>query len=157
VAHITQDFEASLNSIFSELTSKFRSYKKILFFFKDKSDYPKEIKNLFLSYCEREGLNCQLIPEYDSKLLEKKVAYVTIGDIDLWSLIRDAKNANYILGDEIGILSHNDSLVKAIIVGGVTTFSTDFELMAQKAASYIKSKRPIKEIIPIKLILRTTL
>ncbi len=157
IAHITQDFEASLNSIFNELTMRFKRFKKVVFFFKEDSDYPIGIRDTFRAYCRRENIILEAHEEYDINLLEKNVAYFTVGDGDLWNLIKDAKDAGYSFGKDIGILSHNDSPVKSFIVGGITTFSTDFELMAKKAAKYIEARVLVKEIVPIELILRNTI
>ncbi len=157
VAHITQEFEVSLYEIFEALTTRFNAYKKVVLFFKEETDYPIEIKNTFTEFCSRENIACEIHEEYDIELLQKDVAYFTVGDGDLWNLIKDAKEADYILGKDIGVLSHNDSPVKAIMEGGITTFSTDFDLMARKAAKYLETRNLIKEIIPIKLIMRSTL
>jgi len=157
VAHITQEFEVSLFAIFEQLTSRFKLYKKVILFFKEESDYPIEIKETFVEYCNEERIVYDIYEEYDKELLDRDIAYFTVGDADLWNLIIDAKDADYVLGKDIGILSHNDSPVKTIIEGGITTFSTDFDLMARKTAKYLKSKAMVKEIIPINLILRRTL
>lgn len=157
VCHVTQEFETNLNSIFEQLRQKLKAFKKVVLFYKEGSDYPEGIKKAFLQFCKNEKLSFNIYDEYESHLLEKQVAYCTVGDGDLWPLIKDAKYANFDIGKDIGILSHNDSPVKEIIEGGITTFSTDFSLMAIKAAEYLKSKKPIKDIVPIKLIIRKSL
>ena len=61
------------------------------------------------------------------------------------------------IGKDVGILSQNTSTVKEIICGGITTFSTDFILMAKKSAEYVISREKIQTLIPSVLTRRTSL
>lgn len=157
VAHITQEFEFSLSQVFEVLEERIKQFKKVIFYFNDNMDYPVGIKNAFLSFCTEREIKYEAYEDYDSGHLEKDVVFFTIGDSDLWALLKDAKEEGLVIGKDIGILSHNDSPVKEIIVDGITTFSTDFELMAEKAAQYIMNKKMIKEIIPSRLMRRSSL
>lgn len=157
VAHITQEFETSLSVVFDSLEKQIKSFEKVIFYYKGKVDYPKEIKIAFDNFCHKANIQYMQYADYESVHLKKNCLYFTIGDADLWTLIKDAKSNEYTIGEDIGILSHNDSLVKEIIEGGITTFSTDFELMAEKAAKYIIDNKMIREIIPSKLIRRKSL
>jgi DNA-binding LacI/PurR family transcriptional regulator len=60
-------------------------------------------------------------------------------------------------GKDVGILSHNDDMVKEIICGGITTYSTDFRQMAEEAATFVTSGKPVRKIIPTVLIRRKSL
>lgn len=157
VAHVTQEFEIALKPIFNHLCEKLKSFSKVIFFYKSGSDYPLGIKKAFNQFCLHESITFEEHDEYDFNLLEKDTVYFTIGDGDLWPLVKDAKEANFEIGKDIGILSHNDSPVKELVEGGITTISTDFTLMAEKASEYIKTRKMVKEIIPMKLIKRKSL
>ena len=157
IAHITQEFEISLSVVFDSLVNEIKAFDQVIFYYKDNVDYPKEIKSAFTAFCKRSKIKYEMYSDFDSNHLKKNTLYFTIGDADLWSLLKDAKSQNLSIGEDIGILSHNDSLVKEIIEGGITTFSTDFALMAEKAAKYIMDDNMIKEIVPSKLIRRKSL
>ena len=43
------------------------------------------------------------------------------------------------LGNDIGIISYNDTLLKEIIEGGITTISTDFNKMGASLATMINN------------------
>ena len=156
-AHVTQEFEQSLYSALVELEPIIKAYDQFILFFKDDSDYPMEVLNGFKRFCNDYKINGIVHHHYDSKHLQKGVVYCTIGDHDLWGILKDAKNNQWEIGKDIGILSHNDTPVKEIISGGITTFSTDFELMAKKAASCILKREMIQETIPSILIRRNSL
>jgi len=157
VSHITQEFETSLSLVFESLETRIKDFSKIILFYRDDTDYPSGIYSSFMNFCKTKKIDVEVYKEYDESLLQKDIIYFTIGDTDLWQLLKDAKNHELEIGSDIGILSHNDSPVKEIIQGGITTFSTDFKLMAQKAAKYVIERKPAKEIIPCLLIRRKSL
>ena len=72
-------------------------------------------------------------------------------------MLKDCKTKNLKLGKDVGILSHNDDMVKEIICDGITTYSTDFKLMAEKAAAFVLKRKKIQEIIPTVLIRRNSI
>jgi DNA-binding LacI/PurR family transcriptional regulator len=71
--------------------------------------------------------------------------------------LKECKERGYVLGKDIGIISHNDSPEKEIIEGGITTFSTDFKSMAKQAAEFVKNRIATKVILPSILIRRNSL
>lgn len=157
VSYITQEFERSLEKVFYALKDRMSESEQVVLYYKDGVDYPVGILKSFEKYCKEEQIANEIYKEYDISHLKKNTVYFTVGDGDLWSLLKDAKKAKLKIGTDIGILSHNDSPVKEIIVGGITTFSTDFEEMAKKVADYIMNKQLTKTIIPSKLIRRKSL
>ena len=157
VSYISQEFENSLSEVFQKLKDRIMDFDEIILYYRNDVDYPVGIHTAFIKFCEEEGLSAQIFPEYDSTHLSPNSFYFTIGDTDLWLLIKDAKETGLEIGKDIGILSHNDSLVKEIIEGGITTFSTDFIMMAEKAAESIIEKKKIMKIVPCQLIRRQSL
>lgn len=41
------------------------------------------------------------------------------------------------MGKDVGVISYNETSLKKIILNGITTISTDFEMMGRKAAQLI--------------------
>lgn len=156
-SHITQEFEQSMYEALADLLPSIQQYDDLVLFFKDNSDYPMEVLKAFQRFCVEHNLAHSIYHTYRAELLQRKCAYITVGDIDLWELLKDAQKAGMIVGEDIGVLSHNDTPVKEIISGGITTFSTDFELMAKKAAEFVLERKAKKETIPSILIRRNSL
>ncbi|MNI56836.1 hypothetical protein D3C73_1118620 [compost metagenome] len=71
--------------------------------------------------------------------------------------MKDCEIKHFEIGEDIGILSHNDEIVKEIVGGGLTTYSADFSLMGKKVAQAILKKEKVQEIIPTVLIRRKSL
>ncbi len=156
-SHITQEFETATYLALLELEESIRKYSQIIFFFKPNSDYPKGILRAFKRFINDTDIKGSILSHYEPGILEKSTVYYTIGDSDLWSILKDAKTKNFELGKDIGCVANNNSPVKEIISGGITTFSTDFEVMGIKAAEFVKNRKPIQESIPSQLIRRASL
>ncbi len=156
-AHITQEFEIATYLALKELEPSIRKFSQIVLFFKPDSDYPVEILRAYEQFLRDTGIKGAVRSKYEQGSLEKSTVYYTIGDGDLWNILKDAKEKNLEIGKDIGCVSNNNNPVKEIICGGITTFSTDFEAMAIKAAEFIKNRNLIQESIPSQLIRRTSL
>jgi len=156
-SYITQEFYKTTLNVLDQLLEKLVSYKKIILFYRKDADYPKNIKKAFSDFTKKHRLNGKIEKQYQPHLLKKNYAYIIIGDVDLWKLLKDAQKQSFEVGEDIGILSANDSPVKEIICGGITTFFADFDYMAKKAADFALNKNPIKEILKVKLYRRKSL
>ena len=71
--------------------------------------------------------------------------YIVPNDIDLVTLVKDAKKQNLSIGKNLGIISYNDTPLKEIVVDGITTISTDFKEMGRILADMVLNSK--KELI----------
>ena len=60
------------------------------------------------------------------------------------------------IGEDIGIISYNESPINEVILDGLTVFSTDFKQMGNSAAKMIIDKSFKKIKCDFKLIKRNT-
>ena len=73
--------------------------------------------------------------------LEKGEVYLIPDDRNLIRIIKKMKEKKFVLGNDIGIISYNDTLLKEIVEGGITTISTDFKKMGATLADHGLKKR----------------
>jgi len=66
--------------------------------------------------------------------------YLIIHDNDLVLLTQHIQKADLSIGRDIGLISYNDSPLKQIAVGGVTTISTDFENMGKEVVNMVLNR-----------------
>lgn len=157
VSSVTQEFEQSLIRVFNELSTRILDYKQVKLFYRPDMDYPRGIFTAAQEYTKTHKIKLSVFNEFSETEIEKGDLFFTIGDSDLWEILKSAKENNLILAKDFGILSHNDSPVKEIIEGGITTFSTDFKKMAKLSAEFIQDRKYTNRIIPSKLIKRKSL
>lgn len=154
---VIQVFEEPTRRVLEEVLILINKYKKFVLFYTSKQDYPPGILTAFLSFVKENQIEAEVVDRYESGILEKNTAYLVINDSDLWSLLKDCAENHLSVGRDIGILSHNDSTIKEIIFGGITTFSTNFEEMAAKTAELVLSNKKANIVLPTRLIDRQSL
>jgi len=59
-------------------------------------------------------------------------------------------------GKDIGIISLNDTMLKEILLGGITTISTDFKKMGSGLAEMIRNRKRVQVRNPSSLIIRSS-
>ncbi|KAA1241554.1 GntR family transcriptional regulator [Aquimarina sp. RZ0] len=156
-SYISQEFEEITYQKLVELTPQIGKYNRFVLFFKEDSDFPSEILSAFNRYIKDYNINGDVLENYEPNTIKKNTAYFSISDTHLWLVLKDARKMEYLIGSDIGILAHDDNIVKEIAFGGITTISTDFEIMAKKAAVFVKEGNAIKEITPTYLRQRNSL
>ena len=155
--YVVQEFEQATLNTLRELKPSISRFNKFMLFFNDNADYPVGVKNAFLSFVEEESIPHEVANAYRQKFLKKGMVYLLINDNELWELLKDCKAAGLTPGIDVGILSHNDSAVKELVEGGITTFSTDFKTMGRIVAQSLYKEEVFKKVIPTSLIKRQTL
>lgn len=98
--------------------------------------------------------------KYLTSLHKRKIRvgdlFILANDRDLIDLLKQADSEGLTPGKEFGIISYNDTPLKEVLAGGVTTLTTDFKAMGETLYSLI-NKKTIETIEnPWKLILRKT-
>ena len=156
-SYVTQEFEQATYKAFCELKDVIKQYDEFVFYYRPSTDTPIEILRSFKRFIKEYGIKGTIQTEYTSGAITKGKVYFTINNTELWAMLKDCIDKNLDLGTDVGILSHNDDMVKEIICGGITTYSTDFRLMAEEAAAFVMSGKPVKKIIPTTLIRRKSL
>lgn len=156
-SHVTQEFEIATYMGLKELIDPIRQFKKMVLFYLPNSDYPVEVLRAFQQFLKDFKLNGEVRKSYIPDTIEKGTVYFTIGDGDLWAILKDCKSRQIHIGKEVGVISNNNSPVKEIICDGITTLSTDFERMGFEAAEYVLTRKPVQRIIPTVLIRRNSL
>lgn len=155
--HVTQEFEINTYMALKELVVDIKKYESITFYFNHETDAPIEILRAFEKFTSDYNITGHIEKEYQTGSLKSGHAYFTLVDRDLWKVLKDSKVKNLEVGKDIGVISHNDDPVKEIICGGITTFSTDFERMGQRAAQFVLDRKPVQEVIPTILIRRKSI
>jgi DNA-binding LacI/PurR family transcriptional regulator len=72
-------------------------------------------------------------------------------------MVKLANEYNYKLGKKFGIVSFNDTMLKEVVAGGITTISTDFVEMGKTLADMVLNKKSGVVRNPSKLIVRNSL
>lgn len=140
---IYQDFENDIYDALEEGLDKIRKYEKLILVYPDKSihPYPFRIVRGFENFCRDFKLDYEILDEiYPDMELQDRDIFITIRERDLVNLVKQIRQKNLKLGEDIGIISYNETPLKELL--GITVITTDFKAMGESAAYMIlKNKR----------------
>jgi DNA-binding transcriptional regulator YhcF (GntR family) len=157
-AQVHQDFENDIYEALKQGQDKIIRYNKLVIAYPSSSvyPYPRRILRGFRKFCVEAKRSFAVIEEIEEDMpLEKGTLYLTIPEADLVNLVKAARDQGLKLGQDIGIISYNETPLKDLL--GITTISTDFAEMGRTTAQMILEKRQERIKNPFALLNRDSL
>jgi hypothetical protein len=118
---------------------------------------PLGMKIGFENFCKDFEFNFEVITEFNNREIKKGEVYIIPNDRDLVQVIEKSKLQNLKLGNDFGVISYNETPLKKIVENGITTISTNFELMGKVLAQMILKNQKNQIENKCHLILRNSL
>ncbi|WP_242202358.1 GntR family transcriptional regulator [Aestuariivivens insulae] len=155
-AAIYQNFEDDMFKNLTNLSNLINKYNRlILVFSQDKQ--PMGMLRGFKRFCDVNGFASSVIDTAKHLMPKQGEVYIIPDDKDLLYTIKALKKYNLSLAKDVGVISYNDTLLKEIVEGGITTISTDFNAMGRRLAEMICNKEHEQVVNPNNLIIRNSL
>lgn len=156
---IYQDFEHDIYHGLHKLKKEISNYNRLVLVAHPEAIHARLVIEGFLRYCTEVEFPYLIQSEIDEVNFQKGNVYVTFSryDTDDVALIKLARKKKLKLGQDIGLISYNDTAVKEILENGITVISTDFEAMGKSVAEAITEEKIIKKRNPTKVIKRNSL
>jgi DNA-binding transcriptional regulator YhcF (GntR family) len=132
------------DDIFLSLTSAgplIKKYNCLTLVFCDTiTQVPVELKDGFERYCRQNGVNYQISSGISTnEIVGRGDSFLIIDDDDLVRLVEMANERKLVIGQDIGIISYNDTSLKKVVGNGISVISTDFKKMGETTAEMILS------------------
>ena len=153
---IYQNFEDDIYYSLKQSLVLLNKYKKIVLLFPEKKQ-PLGMLNGFQKFRKNTNFPHEVINSIHDRKLEKGEVYLILDDNNLIVLIKKTKEQNLKIGEDIGVISYNDTLLKEIVEDGITTISTDFKEMGKRLAQMLLNNEKLKIENPNSLIIRNSL
>jgi DNA-binding transcriptional regulator YhcF (GntR family) len=153
---IYQDFEQDVYDGMMAGSTLFCKYQKLIMVFPGGKE-PEERVAGFKRFCAECGLEAEIIRSVEKRIVQKGEAYLVVSDRNLVRIVKNAAAMNLHLGEDVGLVSFNDTMLKEVVAGGITTISTDFVQMGKVLADMVLTHKKIKVRNPSKLIVRKSL
>lgn len=153
---IYQNFEEDIYDALSTGQMFLMKYEKLILI----SPYgkePEERKKGFLRFCKENSFDYEVLESMDGRTVKQGEVYFVTHDRHLIQLIKQSEKFNLKLGKNIGIVSFNDTDLKEVVAGGITTISTDFSLMGKDMARMVLDRTKEQKENPSQLIIRKSL
>lgn len=154
---VYQDFENDVYGALKNQQAKLNKYSKIIIAYPAKNcmPYPKRILLGLKKFCHEFDFEFEVLDEVcDTMTMNKGELYILIEDSDLVSFIKQTKEQEYLLGDEVGVISYNDTPLKDVY--GIAVISTDFKMMGEVGAQMLLNKEKGAYKVPFNFIERSS-
>ncbi len=156
-AAVYENFEKDIFEALSQALDQLSKYDTIKIIFPDYTYHPKQILEGFYRFCTQYAFNYEVVSDISQSAISAGEVYISLMENDLVMLIEKIMESKLQLGKEVGVISYNETPLKRIILNGITTISTDFQLMGEKAAQLILAKSTEHVEAPFHLNLRSSL
>ncbi len=153
---IYQNFKGDIFQNLEKLLDKIKKYKRLVILYTENSQ-PQGILEGFKLFCKTYHVDSEVIQTTQNRRLSVGELYIILDDINLIKIIKRMKETSLILGEDVGIISYNDTLLKEIVEGGITTISTNFRHMGERLATMIINNEIVQVANPSLLIIRKSL
>ncbi len=153
---VYQDFENDFYDALKEGEEQLKKYRKLIFVNQEGKE-PTERVAGFKRFCSEFNFKYRVLKSLDRTKPELYEAYFLTSDRDLVELVKMAKRYKLKLGKKFGIVSFNDTMLKEVVAGGITTISTDFVKMGKTLGNMVLTGKTGRHRNPSRLILRKSL
>jgi DNA-binding transcriptional regulator YhcF (GntR family) len=156
--YLLQDFGKSVQECLTEGLEQLKKYDELILVYEEKrTAHPAETVSAVRSFCKKNQIQFRNSKQLNQTEIKKGQVYFVIRDSDLVQVIKTCRLKSLTLGNDVGVISYNDTPMKQIVGGGISVISTNFEVMGELAAGFVKHKKRIGEILPTKFIQRESL
>ena len=156
---VDQDFSYDITYALSEGLDKLREFSKLNVVIMPNSLYSAQIRQAVDKFCKANGLSVDFHHGVSEDIVRRNEVYLMLNsqqDAGLLAFSRIAKKLSLTIGEDISVISYNDSPINEIILNGLTAVSTDFRQMGELAAQMILDKSVFKVKCDFRLIRRST-
>lgn len=153
---IYQNHVKDIYDCLSRGKNKLNKYQNLILIFPGFRE-PLGMKIGFENFCRDFGFHHEVITEFNKREITQGEVYIIPNDRDLVQVIAKSKLQNLQLGNDFGIISYNETPLKKVVENGITTISTNFELMGKILAKMILKNQKDQIENKCSLILRKSL
>lgn len=156
-SYVAQDFGQPVYDCLAGYADRVKKYDRFIYYYPSFTYHPKESIDYFKKFCEDFSVHYKIIYNQDEFQLKEGDLYFLVSDRTLAVFLDQCYENHFEPGNDVGVISYNETPMKKYVGNGITVISTNFELMGQKAAEFVSTGAEIKFVVPTELKLRNSL
>lgn len=156
---VYQDFSSDIAGALSAGLEKLKEFSKLNVLIMTNSLYGAEIRKSVDGFCRENSISVEYHTDIRKEIIRPNEVYLMLNsqhDNGVLSFSRIAVELGLRIGEDISLISYNDSPINEIILNGLTSVSTDFKQMGEVAAQMILDKSLSKVKCDFRMIRRGT-
>jgi DNA-binding transcriptional regulator YhcF (GntR family) len=153
---IYQDFELDVYEGLVNARNLLEKYRRLIFI-QPVGKEPQERVQGFRKFCQEFKFDSKVVRSLSEIRPLLYDAFLVPSDRTLVELIKTVKEYEFEIGSDFGIISFNDSILKQVVAGGITTISTDFQQMGKLLSEMVLQRTIIQTRNKSGIIIRKSL
>jgi DNA-binding transcriptional regulator YhcF (GntR family) len=154
---VYENFEKDIFGALQQALPQLSKYQALKIIFPSYTYFPEEILTGFQNFCQQYAFAFKVVENIAEESVQSGEAYINLMEDDLVVLLEKIQATALVVGQDVGIISYNETPWKRFILDGITTVSTDFVKMGELAAAMVLDN-DIRHIeVPFALSLRNSL
>ncbi|MFD1768657.1 GntR family transcriptional regulator [Sphingobacterium suaedae] len=153
---VCENYEKDIYEALESIKEPLSKYNALKLVFPDNSDYPKAIIKGFYKFCQEYAFEHILVDNLRREGIKRGTCYINLAEDDLVYLLDKVRAKGLEVGQDVGVISYNETPLKKFILNGITTVSTDFRLMGEYAAACILHDLKSHLEVPFYTVLRAS-
>ena len=156
---VYQDYNQDIYEALAKEIDRLRDFSMLTVFTVPESLYHTEINSAIKRFCKTYRIKARYIYQITQEDMRPGEVYLILNsqlDTGLKEIVLLARKNGLEIGKDIGIISYNESPLSEILLGGLSTVSSDFEQMGALAAEMVLSGELRKVKCDFKLYRRAT-
>ncbi len=137
---IYQSFEEDMYYGLCEGYKLMSKYEKVILAYPGGKE-PEGFLTGFKRFCAEKELNHEVYDQIKNKPIKKGEVYILPTDRMLINLVKRCWEKGWKLGEDVGVISINESALKEVVANGISTISTDFKVMGKTLADFVENKK----------------
>lgn len=154
---VYENFEKDIYQALENALERLSKYHTIKIIFPEYTYHPEEILKGFRRFCHQYAFASKVVHNIEEEPIGKGEVYINLMEKDLVILIEKILAMKLTVGEDVGVISYNEIPLKKFILNGITTISTDFQQMGERAAQLILENSKAHIEIPFSITLRASL
>lgn len=154
---IYQDFGQSMYDSLSSGIDLIRKYDRFIYLYPTFTYHPPISITYFEKFCSDYNIKHTILKDFKKFDIQKGELYLLVSDRTLARFLDQCAQKNLVPGQDVGVISYNETPMKKYVKDGITVISTDFELMGKKIAEFVTTGEKTNLVIPSKLTIRKSL
>ncbi|HEX8039206.1 MAG TPA: GntR family transcriptional regulator [Chryseosolibacter sp.] len=154
---VYENFEKDIYEALEQALPQLEKYQTLKIIFPEQTYHPREILKGFYRFCTQYAFGYKVVHTIENEPIGQGEAYINLMENDLVILIERILSLDLKVGKDVGVISYNETPLKKIILDGITTISSDFQMMGEKTAQLILERSAEHIEIPFYLTLRSSL
>lgn len=158
---VCQDFKLDIVRALKSGLSILKKYKKLILVIPGADDLSRQqIRNNIIEgveiFCKKNKMKVEILNGIGDREPQSRECYLIYPDSELVVMIEKLQTPE-MKKKKVGLISFNESPLKAVAAGGMSTLSTDFEAMGAKMAEMVQEKSEAHVKNRYGLIIRSSL